>query len=142
MVPSGTTTATPAPTGTTSDTTAGAQLDRRSVASTHSSMSEMEEFLTPGATALEVRHRTFCIRALVNLASLAVALLAANQRAALSRLSLGFNDITVIFASVQDEERLVEQLLALGMGFARKDCEAAALRAGGNLQVAVDLLIG
>ena len=40
------------------------------------------------------------------------------------------------------EERLVEELLALGMGFSRQDCEAAAMKAGGNLQVAVNLLIG
>ena len=70
---------------------------------------------------------------LVDLASLA---------AALCRLSLGVNDIMVVFACVQDEERLVEELLALGMGFARKDCEAAAMSARGNLQVAIDLLIG
>ena len=78
---------------------------------------------------------------MVDLASLAVALLAAYHRA-LSRLSLGVNDIMVIFACVQDEERLVEELLALGMGFARKDCEEAAMSARGNLQVAIDLLIG
>ena len=55
---------------------------------------------------------------------------------------MGVNDIMVIFACVQDEERLVEELLALGMGFARKDCEEAAMSARGNLQVAIDLLIG
>eukprot|EP01043_Picozoa_sp_COSAG02_P062128 COSAG02_NODE_8497_length_2549_cov_2.334286_2_plen_56_part_00 len=37
----------------------------------------------------------------------------------------------------QDEERLVDKLLALGMGFSRKDCEAGAMQARGNLQVAV-----
>ena len=42
----------------------------------------------------------------------------------------------------QDEERLVDELLALEMGFSRKDCEAAAMQARGNLQVVVNLLIG
>ena len=42
----------------------------------------------------------------------------------------------------QDEEWLVDELLALGMGFSRKDCEAATMQARGNLQVAVNLLIG
>ena len=48
----------------------------------------------------------------------------------------------VCWAHAQDEERLVEELLALGMGFSREDCEAAATQARGNLQVAVNLLIG
>ena len=34
------------------------------------------------------------------------------------------------------------ELLGLGMGFTREDCEAAASQAGGSLQMAVDLLIG
>jgi hypothetical protein len=42
----------------------------------------------------------------------------------------------------QDEEWLVDELLALGMGFSRKDCEAATMQARSNLQVAVNLLIG
>lgn len=44
-------------------------------------------------------------------------------------------------ACLQDEERLVDQLLELNMGFTRQQCEEAAMQAGGDLQMAVDLLI-